>query len=476
MREERIVDEKQVFDWIERVFERGVRRPGYPADRFAEAFSAERVRELGLEDVRLEPVSLPYWEPRSWSLHVSAQGEDFEVRCFPLPHAAPCDEIELELAEFAPGAVAGRAALFDVPMLRIPPAAPASGGSAFEAIAQQVEIGLRPGGRVLDPRKSFADTVQVLPFGAPIQAVMEPSIEAGAAAFIGMLSAYPGGGCDYYVPYDGIERGIPGVWIGDADGVRLRGLLERGPVRVRLRVDSVREPVECHNVVGELPGADDELVVIGSHHDGPWSSAVEDGTGIALVLAQAAYWAQVPREERPHRMLFLLNAGHMVGGAGVHGFIDAHQAELERIVLELHLEHAAAEFVERDGELVATGEPEPRWFFTSRIPRLEAAVADALEREGVDRSLIVAPDAFGPQPTTDGGAFYPAGVPLVNYLTAPFYLFDRMDTLDKVHRPSLLPVTRAAIRILESTAGVSAAQMRAERARPSSRNGRAASP
>ena len=36
-----------------------------------------------------------------------------------------------------------------------------------------------------------------------------------------------------------------------------------------------------------------------------------------------------------------------------------------------------------------------------------------------------------------------------------------MDTLDKIHRPSLPAVTRAAIRIIESTAGVSAAAMRA---------------
>jgi hypothetical protein len=49
----------------------------------------------------------------------------------------------------------------------------------------------------------------------------------------------------------------------------------------------------------------------------------------------------------------------------------------------------------------------------------------------------------------------------VNFLTAPFYLFDAMDTMDKIHRPSLVPVTRAAVRIIESTAGVSAAEMRA---------------
>lgn len=50
----------------------------------------------------------------------------------------------------------------------------------------------------------------------------------------------------------------------------------------------------------------------------------------------------------------------------------------------------------------------------------------------------------------------------MNYLTAPFYLFDAMDTLDKIHRPSLVAITRAASRIVHSTAGVSAAAMRAE--------------
>ena len=84
----------------------------------------------------------------------------------------------------------------------------------------------------------------------------------------------------------------------------------------------------------------------------------------------------------------------------------------------------------------------------------------ALKSEQLDRALIVAPDVFGEQPTTDGGAFHPVGVPLVNYLTAPFYLFDSIDTLDKIDVPSLVPVTRATIRLIESMRGVSAAAMR----------------
>lgn len=453
MRDDLIAGTESMFGCIETIFSQGVRRPGYAADRWAETFSLERFRACGLERVRLEPVTLPYWQPRSYALHVYGPSGETELPCFPLPHSAPLAARDFELAVYdaaSPASVRGKCALDDVALLRLPPAALAS-GALTDGVA---------GSRVFDPRGTFDGALQVLPFGAPIQHVMEPAIEAGAAAYIGCLSGYPGDSCEYYVPYDAVPRPIPGVWIRGSDGARLRELLSRGAVRVRLHVDAVREKITSYNVVGELPGADDEIVVIGSHHDGPWSSAVEDASGMALVFAQAEYWSRLPLRERPHRLVFLLNGGHMAGGAGCRAFLEAHAAEVERIVLEIHLEHAAAEFTERGGALVPTGEPETRWLFTTRSARLEAAVAAALAAEGLDRALILPPDALGPHPTTDGGFFHLHGVPLVNYLTAPFYLFDAMDTLDKIHQPSLVPLTRATIRLIESTAGVSAAAMR----------------
>ena len=313
-----------------------------------------------------------------------------------------------------------------------------------------------------DPDDTYSFTTHVLPFGRGIMSVAEPSIAADAAAFIGVLKDYPGDSFEYYVPYDAVYRPIPGVWIRRSDGTRLRELMAQGPVNARLAVDVVREEINSYNIVGELPGADDEMVIIGSHHDGPWASAVEDGSGIALVMAQAAYWSRVPREERPHRLVFLLNAGHMAGGAGQRTFVETHARELEKTVLEVHLEHTAREFTDDGGTLRPTGLPESRWWFTSRIARLEAAVRGAIEAEDLRRSMVVPPTIFGEKPTTDGADFYVAGVPIVQYLTAPFYLFDAMDTLDKIDQPSLVPVTRAAIRIVESTIGVSAAAMRAD--------------
>ena len=117
--------EERIYGWIEHVFAQGVRRPGYPADRWAEQFCLERFHDFGLEDVRLEPVELPYWEPRSWSLTVWADGpgavQFLEVPCFPLPHAAASTGVEASLVAFdqqPAQSVRGAIALYEVPLMR----------------------------------------------------------------------------------------------------------------------------------------------------------------------------------------------------------------------------------------------------------------------------------------------------------------------------------------------------------------------
>ena len=102
----------------------------------------------------------------------------------------------------------------------------------------------------------------------------------------------------------------------------------------------------------------------------------------------------------------------------------------------------------------------PRWVFTSELPHLKEAVFDALSTEDLRRSMILPPTAIGTQPPTDGGFYFNEGVPIVNVLAAPWYLFDKQDTLDKIDKASLVPLTRATIRIVNSTAGISAAEMR----------------
>lgn len=119
--------------------------------------------------------------------------------------------------------------------------------------------------------------------------MMDAPIAAGAAGFAGVLNGYPDNSYQYYVPYDGLARIIPGVWISGSDGARLRNLCAEGDVRALLVSRADRRDITSHNVIGGLPGADGDSVIVGSHHHSPWASAVEDASGVAMVLVQAAY-------------------------------------------------------------------------------------------------------------------------------------------------------------------------------------------
>ena len=448
----------QIHGWIQEVFDQGIRRPGYEADIWAEDWAEEQFTAAGLQEVRREPITVMRWEPTSWSLTATPQGgEPKELDGFPVPFSPPIGPTDLALAAFDPGTATGApasgawAALVDMALISIPADLLATSGSAPAD----------SDGRIVDPDGTLAGHGHLVPFSSKFGEEIDLAAEAGASAFLGSLDGYPGDSNRYYVPYDGEEGPVPGMWLRGSDGAWLREQLAAGPVTVSIEVRSELVEHESSNIVGELPGADDQTVMIGSHHDGPWSSAVEDASGISLVLAQANYWAKQPEEDRPHRLLFILQGGHMSGGAGLHQYIEAHRDELADVVVEIHLEHAALEFTEEDGEVVPTGEPVPRWWFTSRIPDLESAVFDALTAEEVNRSMLLAPDAFGTQPPTDGAFYHSEGVPIVQFLEAPFYLFDEMDTMDKIDREHLVPITRAVIRIIDSTRGVSASAMRA---------------
>jgi len=461
--EDRVPTEETIFHWIEEISSWGVRRPAYPADLQTEDACLEKFTQWGLESVRREPVELLFWKPEDCRLEIRSGNRTESFPCFAVPYSASCELVDAEIARFderAPTKVTGKISLGNVHLMRSRKAIRSPRLNPGMVAPDCVDVFERALWQ-FDPDKTLPQTDQILPFSSEYQWVMEPSMEGGALGFVGVLADFPGGQCcEQYVPYDAMPRAMPGAWISAQSGQEIQSLLAKGPVKANLRIRSVQEKRSSHNIVGELPGSDDELVIVGSHHDGPWSSAVEDASGVALVLAQARYWSQLPASHRPHRMLFLLNAGHMAGGAGTRGFIGQHQDLLSRVVLEIHLEHAAAEFKEQGNTLVPTGLPEVRWWFTSKIARLRDALQRIIVEERLDRSLILAADAFAVAPPTDGGLFHLAKVPIVNFLTAPFYLFASIDTLDKIHKPSLVPLTRATIHLLDFTRGVSAKEWR----------------
>ena len=135
----------------------------------------------------------------------------------------------------------------------------------------------------------------------------------------------------------------------------------------------------------------------------------------------------------------------MVAGAGLRRYIADHRDELASVVLEVHLEHAAREFAERTDRAGTSSNP-PAWSpraggSRAATPTSRPPCSTPSPSSSSTARCWWRPTPSAKQPPTDGGFYHAEGVPIVNFLAAPFYLFDAMDTLDKVDRANLVPLT-----------------------------------
>lgn len=440
-------DTATLLGWIEEIVSWGVRRPCTPADETAIDWIAAKFGAFGLQDVRLEPLDVLLWSCESADLELRRSDDPSATRFiegFALPYCSPTRGVTASVAELEQQPIEGSIAWAQIDLITLP-------GPVMRALASEA----------VDPDDSFDVLTQTYPFSSRAIELLGPFAEQGAVGFIGILNEGFWETNQYYVPYDAVPRQIPGIWISPADGMKFLDMVRSGPVTAKLTVDAGLTTGESANVVGVLPGASDDWIVIGTHHDAPWASAVEDASGIAMLLAQAAAWAAVPQDERPHNLLFVATAAHMAGGAGTAAFITDHRDQLQSVVCEIHLEHIAKASKVEQGRLIPLDPPEVRWWFTSPNQALQQLVVNSLKAEKIDRSLLMHPEIFGTHPTTDGGPFHLEGVPLVNLLAAPRYLFDPGDTIEMVHSDSLVPLTRAVTRIIHGLGAHTPDSMRA---------------
>ncbi|MHA1254140.1 MAG: M28 family peptidase [Promethearchaeota archaeon] len=441
-----------MMNWTEEIFNQGIRRPGYPADQWAENWIKEQFEIYNLQDIKFDPIPVNKWEASDAKLKlwlVDNPNEKLEISCFPIPYTSPNNDIEAELSVVSEESeLNGKILVSDLNLFKFP---------------VNMTMVMSGADRYYDPKNEFENLEQTVPFDIRFQEILKPALENNALGFIGILSGYVWDTDKYYVPYDAVERNIPGVWVSRNKGKKIIDFMNKGKVKAKILYDAKISEVISHNITGILPGMSDEWIVIGTHHDGPWNSAVEDASGMALVLAQAKYWSQIPQEQRPFNLMFLMNCAHMTGGTGAEEFVKRNKDFLTKAVAAIHLEHVARDVKSENGKLIPLDDPTIRWWFTSRILPLEEIVEKAIIEEDLHRSIILPPDNLIPgqdKPPTDGGFYHPAGIPFVSFLTAPPYLFDTSDTMDKIHQESFVPITQAVIRIINSLIGFTAKELR----------------
>jgi hypothetical protein len=251
---------------------------------------------------------------------------------------------------------------------------------------------------------------------------------------------------DYYSPYDGILKDLPGLYVARDQGAHLKGLLASGDVEATIVLDGVVTPGTTYNVWGMLPGQTDEIILVTSHHDG-W--AANEGSGASEVLSLASYFSRSSEDSRQKTLMFLAAGGHFIGDIPTNAFIDGHPEILDKVVISLSLEMVGREYVEVDGEFVPTGLVAPRGMFISGPPfgvnpTLLSFAENSITEYDLDRTVVLpANGPLGPAPPGVAHWYFLAGKPIMHLIAAPAHQFTPYDTPNKVQVDQLRRVTAA---------------------------------
>ncbi len=117
-----------------------------------------------------------------------------------------------------------------------------------------------------------------------------------------------------------------------------RKLVKSGAVNARITVSQTESQADSHNVIAELPGTSDEWIVLSAHYDTvPLSHGAYDNmTGcIGLLEVLDALRASAPYR---YGLRFIFCGSEERGLLGAKAYVEAHKAELDKIVLDINLD------------------------------------------------------------------------------------------------------------------------------------------
>ncbi len=138
---------------------------------------------------------------------------------------------------------------------------------------------------------------------------------------------------------------LPVAQLGMEDAKLIQRELERGPVTIQLAIENKTSgETTVNNVIAEIRGSErpDEWILIGAHLDS-WdfgTGAQDNGTGAVSVLEIAR--AMKLLEKAPRRSIrFALWGGEEQGILGSYAYTQAHQSELDQCVAVLNTDNGA---------------------------------------------------------------------------------------------------------------------------------------
>ncbi len=301
-----------------------------------------------------------------------------------------------------------------------------------------------------DPR----GLLQGNPYITNYTSVLREARRRGAVGFVGVLTDYFESNRYRNEYYRRLQVTMPGFWVTRDEGRRMRSLLPKAGRTATIELEGRRYETPTRTVLGYLPGKSRETIMVQSHHDSVGPGAVEDASGSAEVIALAKYYAARPASERERGLLFVTFDSHFTGYHSHQGFAQKYVLAADRpfdIVANATVEHIAKQGVIRGGKLVMSSQPEPRAFFRSGGNVVRQTLVEAIRKRDLRRTIIINAKTVskdGNMPT-DASFASMVGIPTASFVSGPIYLYDDMDTIDKVDVAQLQPVAAAFVDIVD---------------------------
>jgi Peptidase family M28 len=269
--------------------------------------------------------------------------------------------------------------------------------------------------------------------------VVDRAFQHGAAA-VGIVY----GIADNFALWEG-TGGRPGFNVGYEDGKALRDMLGKGePVKVSLKMESeMRTGLKTASVLGTLPGATDEEIIVMAHIDGFFEGALDNASGVAVMMGLLEHYAKVPQSERRRAIRFMGSAGHH-GGPGAGWLHDARETELAKTALMINLEHVAAVRTKYWGPKLrmSTAVSPMRWWVWGSKSLAENATAD-LARFNVGIIADMDDGASGEMGAVARDA------PSIQVITSPEVKHTEQDREEWVPAVGLEQIARAYAKIID---------------------------
>lgn len=328
---------------------------GTRGEEMAREWVEAKFRELGMVDIHTQEFDLPtQWFPGSFDITVEAGGKSysFESLVPALRSNATEGTLDLEAVWVGTGSTAdfhGRDVRGKAVFIHSIPAPGSMGHSA----------------------------------GAGWEGAIRRAQDEGAAAIFVIY-----GISDNFTIWQGLGGGItvPGAFMGYADGDVVKELIGKGQaVRVKMRVDiERRDGLKSASIFGTLPGATDEDIFVLAHLDGYFQAALDNASGISVMISLAEYFSEIPQAERRRNLIFVGTAGHHVGSPGSRWMHDNRETALANAALMINAEHVSVrQTVYWGPEMRMTDIPSPRRWWVNGSDRLTDLVLDAYRTFGV---------------------------------------------------------------------------------------------